>query len=129
MQFLKRNNQNIKIFYSNYVIKNIETLKGKKFLAFSGIADNQSFFITLKENDVEVLSTKEFSDHHKFTEQEISKLINEAKIKNIELIKYFFEFLFVIFFFLIFKIIRLKLSSKLSCFLFKKIGPLIRKKK
>ena len=83
---LKRNNQNIKIFYSNYVIKNIGTLKSKKFLAFSGIADNQSFFIALKENDVEVLSTKEFSDHHKFTEQEISKLINEAKIKNIELI-------------------------------------------
>ena len=45
-----------------------------------------------------------------------------------KLIKYFFEFLFVIFFFLIFKIIRLKLSSNLSCFLFKKIGPLIRKK-
>lgn len=41
-------------------------------------------------------------------------------------IKYFFEFLIVIFFFSIFKILRLKLSSNLSCYLFKKIGPLLR---
>lgn len=43
-----------------------------------------------------------------------------------KLIKYFVEFLFVIFFFFIFKILRLKLSSNLSCFIFQKIGPLIR---
>ena len=43
-----------------------------------------------------------------------------------KLIKYFIEFLFVIFFFFIFKILRLKLSSNLSCLIFQKIGPLIR---
>ena len=43
-----------------------------------------------------------------------------------KLIKYFVEFLFVIFFFFIFKILRLKLSSNLSCLIFQKIGPLIR---
>ena len=43
-----------------------------------------------------------------------------------KLIKYFFEFLFVIFFFFIFKILGLKLSSNLSCLIFQKIGPLIR---
>ena len=43
-----------------------------------------------------------------------------------KLIKYFVEFLFVIFFFFIFKILRLKLSSNLGCFIFQKIGPLIR---
>ena len=43
-----------------------------------------------------------------------------------KLIKYFIEFLFVIFFFLIFKILRLKVSSNLSCQIFQKIGPLIR---
>ena len=45
-----------------------------------------------------------------------------------KLIKYFFEFLFVIFFFLLFKILRLKLSSNLSCLIFRKIGPFIRNK-
>ena len=43
-----------------------------------------------------------------------------------KLIKYFVEFIFVIFFFFIFKILRLKLSSNLSCLIFQKIGPLIR---
>jgi len=45
-----------------------------------------------------------------------------------KLIKYFVEFLFVIFFFFILKILRLKLSSNLSCLIFDKIGPLIRNK-
>jgi len=46
-----------------------------------------------------------------------------------KLIKYFVEFIFVIFFFFIFKILRLKLSSNLSCLIFQKIGPLIRNNK
>ena len=83
---LKRNNQNIKIFYSNYIIKNIKKIEGKKFLAFSGIANNQNFFETLKDNNIEVIDKKEFSDHHKFTEKEIVELLNRAKEKNIELI-------------------------------------------
>ena len=44
-------------------------------------------------------------------------------------IKYFFEFFLVIIFFFIFKIIGLKNSSNLSCFIFKVIGPLLRNKK
>ena len=43
-------------------------------------------------------------------------------------IKYFFEFFLVIIFFFIFKIIGLKKSSNLSCFIFKVIGPLLRNK-
>lgn len=43
-------------------------------------------------------------------------------------IKYFFEFFLVIIFFFIFKIIGLKNSSNLSCFIFKIIGPLLRNK-
>ncbi len=46
-----------------------------------------------------------------------------------KLFKYFFEFIIVIFFFLIFKLIGLKNSSNLSCRIFKKIGPLIRSTK
>ena len=43
-------------------------------------------------------------------------------------IKYFFEFFLVIIFFFLFKIIGLKNSSNLSCFIFKVIGPLLRNK-
>ena len=46
-----------------------------------------------------------------------------------KLFKYFFEFIIVIFFFAIFKIIGLKNSSNLSCLIFKKVGPILRKSK
>ena len=44
----------------------------------------------------------------------------------IKSIKYFFEALFIYFFFLIGKLIGLSLSRKLFAFIFKKIGPIIR---
>ena len=43
-------------------------------------------------------------------------------------VKYFFEFLIVIIFFIFFKLLGVKKSSNISCFLFKNIGPLIRGK-
>ncbi len=43
-------------------------------------------------------------------------------------IKYFFQFLGIFFLFLIFKIIGLKFSSILSCYIFRFIGPLFRSK-
>ena len=46
-----------------------------------------------------------------------------------KLFKYFFEFIIVIFFFIIFKIVGIKNSSNLGCLIFKKIGPLIRNSK
>jgi len=46
-----------------------------------------------------------------------------------KLFKYFFEFMIVIFFFSIFKIIGLKNSSNLGCLIFKKVGPVLRKSK
>ena len=46
-----------------------------------------------------------------------------------KLFKYFFEFIVVIFLFIIFKIIGIKNSSNLGCLIFKKIGPLIRNSK
>ena len=44
-------------------------------------------------------------------------------------IKYFFQFLFVIIFFAIFRILKLKISSSIGGKLFEKIGPLFRSKK
>ena len=46
-----------------------------------------------------------------------------------KIINYFFQFLFVIILFSLFKILRLKISSTLSGKLFEKIGPLFRSKK
>ena len=46
-----------------------------------------------------------------------------------KLIKYFFEFLFIIFLFAIFKILGLKLASSLGSFIGKILGPFFRSKK
>ena len=83
---LKKNNPNIKIFYSHYIINNIKEFYNKKFLAFSGIGDNESFFAILKKNHITVQDTVEFEDHHKFTEKEILKLLDRANNENLKLI-------------------------------------------
>ena len=44
-------------------------------------------------------------------------------------IKYFFQFSGIIFLFIIFRIIGLRVSKIISSFIFKKIGPLFRSKK
>jgi KDO2-lipid IV(A) lauroyltransferase len=46
-----------------------------------------------------------------------------------KLIKYFFQFLFIIFFFSLFKIFGFKISSKIGGKLFEIIGPIFRSKK
>lgn len=85
-QILKKKNPSLKIYYSNYKISNIHELKGKKFIAFSGIADNESFFHLLKDSNLEIIETKEFGDHHEFTERELIYLIKKAEEKKVELI-------------------------------------------
>ena len=45
-----------------------------------------------------------------------------------KIIKYFFQFIFIVIFFSLFKILGLKLSSALGGKIFEKVGPLFRSK-
>ena len=74
-----------KTFLGNYQPKLIPN-KTKNYLAFSGLANNQKFFNTLKAQKLKIAGTKEFKDHHPFTEQEIESLIKKAKTQNLTLI-------------------------------------------
>ena len=85
-KLLKLHNPLIKVFYSNYEIKNANNFLNRKFLAFSGIADNQSFFNLLNKNNINIDHQEEFEDHHNFTDNDMSKLIKICKEKNIELL-------------------------------------------
>ena len=60
--------------------------KNKKYLAFSGIGNNQSFFDTLINNNCTVPKTVEFPDHHFFTEDELNHLKKMASDNNLSLI-------------------------------------------
>ena len=81
-----KHNPKIKIFNSYYKIKNIETLKNLKFLAFSGIADNNSFFELLNNNNLNIIDTIEFKDHHNFSENDLQSLLKESSNLNASLI-------------------------------------------
>lgn len=43
-----------------------EKLRGKRVVAFAGIANNRQFFDTLRAAGAEVVATREFADHHHY---------------------------------------------------------------
>jgi tetraacyldisaccharide 4'-kinase len=57
----------------------LESLVGKRVLAFAGIGDPARFFRTLRASGVEVVGERVFADHHPFSKSEIETLIAEAK--------------------------------------------------
>jgi len=75
------NNSNTKklpIFYSKYVIKNIEELKNKEIIAFAGIGNPSNFFNLLKENKLNVKKTYSFADHHDYSQNDFDKIENNT---------------------------------------------------
>ena len=72
-------NKSIKIFYSSYVPENIEKFKSKKIIAFAGIGNPENFFNLLKINDLNIIETVKFPDHHKFSENDLKNLLKKIK--------------------------------------------------
>ncbi|MGH6707589.1 MAG: tetraacyldisaccharide 4'-kinase [Bradyrhizobium sp.] len=56
----------------------VESLRGKRVLAFAGIGDPARFFATLRASGVDVARQRAFADHHAFSKAEIDGLIAEA---------------------------------------------------
>ena len=59
----------------------LELLKGKKIAALSGIALPVSFEESLIQLGADLVYTKRFVDHHRFTQQEILNVINRGKTR------------------------------------------------
>jgi tetraacyldisaccharide 4'-kinase len=66
--------------------KGLDLLTGKKVASLSGIAQPESFEQSLVKLGGEVVYTKRFADHHRFTQQEILNAINRAKKRQAEII-------------------------------------------
>ena len=71
----------VRSFY-NQIFYPIKVLKGKKVIAFCGIADHGSFKKTLLELGAEILEFRHFKDHHKFRYDEIHQLLRIKESKN-----------------------------------------------
>ena len=82
---IKKINKNLKIFYSKYKIKNLDKFKNKKVVAFAGIGNPSNFFDLLKENNINLKKTFSFPDHHNYSDQDYSTLIeNDALLVTTE---------------------------------------------
>lgn len=64
----------------------IEFLKGKRVASLSGIAQPESFERSLVDLGSEIVYSKRFADHHRFTQQEILNVINRSKKRQADII-------------------------------------------
>jgi len=66
--------------------RGMEMLKGIKIASLSGIAQPESFEQSLVKLGGELVYSKRFADHHRFTQQEILNTINRSKKRQAEMI-------------------------------------------
>ncbi len=66
--------------------RGLDLLKGKKVASLSGIAQPESFEQSLVKLGGELVYTKRFADHHRFTQQEILNALNRAKKRQADII-------------------------------------------
>jgi tetraacyldisaccharide 4'-kinase len=66
--------------------KPLDLLRGKKVASLSGIAQPESFEQSLGTLGGELVYSKRFADHHRFTQQEVINVINRAKKRQADTI-------------------------------------------
>jgi len=64
----------------------IELIRGRKVASLSGIAQPESFEQSLVKLAAELVYTKRFADHHRFTQQEVLNVINRSKKRQAQMI-------------------------------------------
>jgi tetraacyldisaccharide 4'-kinase len=64
----------------------LDFLKGRKVASFSGIAQPESFEKSLVKLGSELVYSKRFADHHRFTQQEVLNAINRSKKRQAQTI-------------------------------------------
>ena len=84
---IKNINSKIEVFESYVKIKNIERLSlSDKYLIFSGIGNSFSFRETLENNNFEIIEEKIFADHYKYNNQDIQKILEIARNKDLKIL-------------------------------------------
>jgi tetraacyldisaccharide 4'-kinase len=66
--------------------KDLDFLRAKKVASLSGIAQPESFEQSLAKLGGELVYSKRFADHHRFSQQEVLNAINRAKKRQAEVI-------------------------------------------
>ncbi len=62
------------------------TIRGRRFLAFAGLADPDKFFDTLQESGAWVSLTRSFPDHYHYSDDDIQELMQTAESGGLTLV-------------------------------------------
>ncbi len=81
---ISSHSEKIQIFYSNYIATNINKLKNRKLFAFAGIGNPENFFDLLIKNNLEIIKRGVYSDHYKYTKDELEKIIKFSSENNLQ---------------------------------------------
>ncbi len=77
----------IKIFFSNYVPKNLKNFDlSKKYLIFSGIGDSNSFKEILIKYNFNIIDELIFPDHYDYNQKDVDSIIEKANHYDAEII-------------------------------------------
>ena len=75
-------NKKLQFFYFDYNIEIDNSISEKKLITFAGIGNPESFFELLTRKNLNVIKKISFPDHHKFTNNDLDKIINFANENN-----------------------------------------------
>lgn len=64
----------------------LDAIKGRKVASLSGIAQPESFEESLVKLGADLVYSKSFADHHRFTQQEVLNVINRGKKREADII-------------------------------------------
>ena len=67
-------------------MQDLSSLKGKKALAFAGLANNDQFFESLKLAGCDLIQTLSFPDHHRYNSIDLDKIIAVSRSYNAEVL-------------------------------------------
>ena len=65
--------------FQNSFTDDLKSLKSLNVFAFSGLAKNQNFRQTFEVLKCNVVGFLGFSDHHRYSDQDLEKIVNSAK--------------------------------------------------
>ena len=55
-----------------------ESLAGQRVFAFSGLADNEQFFDSLRAGGLNVIGSRSFEDHHRYSDEDVESILASA---------------------------------------------------
>ncbi|WP_421853698.1 tetraacyldisaccharide 4'-kinase [Oricola sp.] len=74
------------VYLAELVSREPETVLGRPLLAYAGIGDPEKFFDGLRALGREIPETRGFADHHEFTEDDASALLEAATAAGLQLV-------------------------------------------